>query len=290
MFKKIFSILLKVILVLHFIYTAYFMTTIQIKYNALRYFSIREFSIIETGLEKMQQNVNILFRDLSNNIEKKPSFEKLQKANIRIKIGNCGGSGTIIKIDEKYFYILTAKHVAETNEVMTIEIPLKDKNYTEEDYFIKHYEKGNKYITVPAKERFLHKDYDVALVRIPIVLDNDISSLSVSQIVPLIGDTIYIIGNPIHMKDNISKGIYSSDKVYDGVEMMVVSGGVIFGNSGGAVTNAEGDLLGVVSAVSYLPFQKATIYIYHLGIIIPYHIVVDFLKDGYGYFSLRVGN
>ena len=247
-------------------------------------------------IDRLLARDNIIYSYVARNLERKPNFRKLARANVRLKIGKSGGSGTVIGIeDDGYIYILTAKHCTPFNETkkkqryskkikglkLEVEIPMLDKEFDSGKG--KDYLKGYQYVTVKKEDVYADEKYDIALFRFPIVKGHDLAVISPSRRPCFIGNTVYAVGNPIAMIDNITKGIYSCRKTWKEKDYMVISSGIIFGNSGGAVVNEDGDLVGVVSSIAYFDLSKPRqrVYICHLGMAVPQHIMIPFVLEAY---------
>lgn len=210
----------------------------------------------------------------------KPDFVKLQKANVRLKIGDGCGSGTVVRIENGYIYVLTAEHCTpgKKRETYEVEVPIKNKDYKKEG---RSYLKGCKYITVDRKDIYRHEEYDIALIRFLVVEGHDLEIISPAKKIAEVGDTIYAVGNPVDTIDNITKGLFSSKATSCGIDSMVISSGVIFGNSGGAVVNDGGEIVGVVSQIrSFFKFGQR-ILVFHMGFCVPQHIMIPFLQEAY---------
>lgn len=64
------------------------------------------------------------------------------------------------------------------------------------------------------------------------------------------GDRVFVIGFPMHHELSISTGRITSDEKIDivpGLPIVMTNAFVFYGNSGGAVVNTEGKLLGITS-------------------------------------------
>jgi S1-C subfamily serine protease len=70
-----------------------------------------------------------------------------------------------------------------------------------------------------------------------------------------LGDVVYIIGTPADtlLSQSVSKGVLSGQRDFDGAEYLQTDAKVNPGNSGGALLNSKGELIGVVSS-KYIGF------------------------------------
>lgn len=93
------------------------------------------------------------------------------------------------------------------------------------------------------------------------------------------GEVVYIVGNPLGEDATVVQGIVSNvNRAFDfpwtdgaRLPMIQVSGGIAGGNSGGALYNRSGELIGVPAA----GYRQAT----HIGFAIPMDVVKPFLKE-----------
>lgn len=93
------------------------------------------------------------------------------------------------------------------------------------------------------------------------------------------GDKVYTVGNPLGNDATLVEGIISNaNRAFDfswtdgaRLPMLQVSGGIAGGNSGGALYNANGFLIGVPAA----GYAHAT----HIGFAIPMQVIKPFLRD-----------
>lgn len=93
------------------------------------------------------------------------------------------------------------------------------------------------------------------------------------------GDRIYSVGNPAGEDATLGEGVVSNvNRTFDfpwtaGAKLAMIqfSGGLFGGNSGGALYNDRGELIGVPAA----GYRVATF----IGFAIPIHVVKSFLKD-----------
>jgi len=92
------------------------------------------------------------------------------------------------------------------------------------------------------------------------------------------GERVYTVGNPLGNDATLIEGIVSAHRSIDPswtdgarLPMLQISGGIAGGNSGGALYNAKGFLIGVPAA----GYSGAN----HLGFAIPMEVVRPFLKE-----------
>ena len=203
--------------------------------------------------------------------EKSPNdiFNKTIESIVEVKASeeDYESHGTGVFVDETHF--VTNAHVIkkEKSGVPYILKNIEIRFSTEDDYrsvsIIKYdYDKDLAYLEL--------KDTDLSIKPIKIVNSDSISN----------GDTVYAIGNGMNHGLGITKGIVSLSLVnieFNNVMHSVIQADLIInnGNSGGALLNSNGDLIGITS------FRlKETLgnTIYGVAYSIPSNILLDFIK------------
>ena len=169
------------------------------------------------------------------------------------------GSGFIIS---KEGYIVTNYHVIDyaVNDGYTLTVMMHD---------------GTSY---PAQIVGYDQDNDVAVIKIDAP---DLSVVSIGDNNDMkVGDRIYTIGNPLGELDyTMTSGIVSAlDRVIQvdastSINMFQIDAAVNSGNSGGPVYNAEGKVIGIVSA------KYASTGVEGLGFAIPINDAVDIVSQ-----------
>ena len=139
------------------------------------------------------------------------------------------GSACVISQDG---YLLTNYHVVGQNE----KVRVKFMDNTESE------------ATVIRK----HPDCDLALIKVE---RTGLKYLTPSASTSSLGDVVYIIGTPADtlLGQSVSKGVLSGQRDFDGSEYLQTDAKVNPGNSGGALLNSKGELIGVVSS-KYIGF------------------------------------
>jgi len=182
-----------------------------------------------------------------------PDFNKLKLAVAEIKVGKHGGAGVILKQEGQVLYILTAKHIL--NKKGNIAIQIRDA-------------KGRKIRNnnISRKDIYIDRKVDIGLVRMAIpkqkVLTTKIITVDlVKEDLPTVGQEIYTIGHPLNMHYTVNRGIISNyvKKSFQGVKhlYMMISAPSFSGNSGGAVLDVEGNLIGIVVGIMYINTNKS---------------------------------
>ena len=117
-------------------------------------------------------------------------------------------------------------------------------------------------------------DLAVVQFRAP-TIPNTIASTIHTGDMPMRGDTVYAVGNPLGLDATLTKGVMSSvsRRIQVGREerdYFQMDAGIAGGNSGGALYNVVGDLIGVPAAGA-----QGTM----IGLAIPYTDIQEFLTD-----------
>jgi len=180
---------------------------------------------------------------------------------------NGGCSGTLIDIKERV--ILTANHCVQ-DQYETVEreridkdgVIKKEKIRRIKEGTVKQYQYvGNHSAVATAYKVKLvlpnwDESVDLALMKTLAPLPNTVAATMACKL-PERGETVYTVGNPTgRLYASVTKGIVSNTKRDYGAlpfgsdsqskdHLMQISSGVIGGNSGGAVYNDEGELVGV---------------------------------------------
>jgi S1-C subfamily serine protease len=177
---------------------------------------------------------------------------------------NDGCSGTLVDLEQRL--ILTAKHcvtgqiTTSAKEVLTdgqeIGQPKRVVKFTEGRVSQNVYDRGliNSTTTYRTKLKAVSPDQDLALLQIVPSIPSKMAA-TVACTEPELGDPVYVVGNPMGILVNsVVAGIVSSvQRTYGGLGLnenpdkmlLQVSGGIVGGNSGGAVYSSDGQLIGV---------------------------------------------
>lgn len=206
----------------------------------------------------------------------------IDKTNVVV---NEGCSGTVI--DKENGYILTASHCVKNKIVAdetagvdnngqplrlkVLPIPIEHKIYDKKD---------SSKLAYTSRLIAADSTIDLALLKVDQkLIKADKIELSEDETNLEKGEPIYIVGNPFLLDSTLNKGIISfvdrkvsfpwtNDK---DVRMIQFSGGIVGGNSGGAILNQKGELVGVPIVV----LQDAAF----IGMATPVSVVKKFLKD-----------
>jgi S1-C subfamily serine protease len=208
--------------------------------------------------------------DTVNRIIKKDKFnkflfeKKLQQINVFIKEesvdletnekSGCIGSGVSIKYKNNY-YVLSAAHLVRAdNSVLTL---------MENDQEICELEVVK-----------INVEQDLVIMR---PKNRNIKPLYYSELAdtePLTAQEIYIVGNPAGIEDIVSEGRVA----FYNESYMVIRDGCYFGNSGGGVYNKQGQVVGIVSAVTEIP-NGMGFPGYILDLMVRLNVIKTFLTD-----------
>jgi len=174
------------------------------------------------------ENVNIINTTIEKE-EVKPSYEYLKSITVYITGELEGkkwiGTGTVIKVDEEYTYILTNKHVAGGgNKEATIYV-----------------ENGLRQLETELVD--VHSNLDLAVVKVKGKLKDKQVVKGFSTASPQ--DKLYLVGHFLGIRYVYSEGVFVG---YDGISD-IVQLPVCYGNSGSAVCDKEGNLIGVIFAI-----------------------------------------
>ena len=174
-------------------------------------------------------------------------------------------SGTLI--DKAKGFVLTAEHCI-TSQYQTITKEVIDEDGKIETIKVRRVKDGTvsqldfvngdavRTVTYKVKVVATDKNTDLALLKITAPIPNVMESVLACH-APNRGDVAWIIGNPMgNLYSSVGKGLVSSvQRNYDTIafgsseqakeQLMQVSAGIVGGNSGGAVYDADGKLIGV---------------------------------------------
>jgi S1-C subfamily serine protease len=200
--------------------------------------------------------------------------------------GNC--SGTLIDLKEKLILtnhhcvaqkITTVEQDVESNgRVTKVRIKKSEDVVVEQNTYQGFTKVGTStYITEIVAD---NKKVDLALLRIKGEIPHNIASKVLPEGQKLIrGERVYIVGNPAMQDASLVQGIISNlNRTFElpwtgneKVPMIQFSGGLYGGNSGGALYNGNGFLIGVPAA----GHREATF----IGLAIPVDVVKTFLTE-----------
>ena len=135
--------------------------------------------------------------------------------------------GTGFFIDEKT--IVTCYHVAENVNTIQIETSV------------------GKILTV---DSVIAANHNTDLIKFTVKEKNK-SWLKLSDKLPEVGESVFIIGNPDDLDFSISSGIVAGIRIKNAVQVIQNTAPCSHGNSGGPVLDKEGKVIGVMSYVKF---------------------------------------
>lgn len=222
----------------------------------------------------LMKNQKEIVTYVSRNVDPKPSFLNLRLATTEVVVGRAGGTGTIIKIDEEYLYILTARHIVDCKGEVIIQVT---------DIEVGGYIKIE---NIDRKNIYKDKKLDMALIKAPRPKGKFVS-LTLAKNRPTIGTKIYIIGHPINLSYTINSGIVSNytKRIFGNnrQEYMMISASAFNGNSGGTCINSFNKIVGIVVGIAYIPekglFNDNNFYLTHLVFVVPIDKINKFMEE-----------
>lgn len=244
--KNIVKILIFVEILLFIIGGFYFVNK---KFNNLN----SEHFIIKNSISNLQFQQKLLTQNQKRfqTIDLK-DYDKIIKANVVIynDTEKSLGSGSYIKVNNKK-YILTVAHLIDNVD----------------DFMWVILDNNTKYAINLVK---LNRDNDLALFK---VNDINIPYLEISDILPKVGSSIDVVGNPGGELDVITNGIIAKETGNG----YIISNKIFFGNSGGAALY-RGKIVGVVSQIMIYYDVENKAYV-NYGSAIKLKIIKEFLED-----------
>jgi len=140
------------------------------------------------------------------------------------------GTGSVIKITDTETYILTNNHVAGKDE---LNVSLYVQNGESK---------------TPAEVVKYHDYVDLAVIKIKGRIEGktEIPGYAIAKI----QEKVYVVGNPLGNKMTYSEGVVANFLTTD----LLIQAPLIYGNSGSAIINQEGKLVGVCYALQTYPY------------------------------------
>lgn len=162
--------------------------------------------------------------------DKRPKMKKLTAEDVYAKCSNATvqvntdlglGSGFFISSGK----VVTNYHVIEG--ASSIKVQLNDERTYDVKYILGY-----------------SKELDIAILSIPI----ETECLPINNYSLKVGEAIYAIGSPLGLTDTFTNGIISNVSRYDNnAEYIQVNAAITYGNSGGPLINAYGEVIGINS-------------------------------------------
>lgn len=183
---------------------------------------------------------------------------KITDASVMVVTDSGRGSGTAVAHRGEYTLVLTCAHVLDTNNPNQMQVVASyDTGYSKnfnailEDADYKH---------------------DLALI----VVQGYLPVLPIAAHDPSLYETLFIVGNPLGMPKTATTGLLSAKNIdSENGNVWLVSGGfVLYGISGGTITNSVGELVCVPQKV--LVFHGTPLP--QIGFCVPLPTIKRFLK------------
>lgn len=183
-------------------------------------------------------------------------LDRANKKVVRISSGSSRGSGVLVSSQElKTTLVITNEHVIE--DINNILIELFDQSKYEGELL------------------FADEEVDIAVIKINATgLQYFEMSLAVS---PPIGTNVYALGYPLNENYSVTSGIVSANVTEDGtgVKLVQTDAALNPGNSGGALIDRDGHLIGINTsrkeetstgrAINNIGFATSIKYVYQLA-------------------------
>lgn len=202
---------------------------------------------VEVNADKINDLENGLLRQEATSDSLSYNPADLMEANVIIIAksdrGSAKGSGSIIRVEKEYTYILTAAHV-----ISEPVIEINDKgvlgyvNKESVDIMIKY---GNGF-KKKVRAQVQKVDYKLDVAVLKVLKKINVTPIKISQVEPQMGDVVWSLSNPGSFEGVINKGIFSS--VEEDYSYVALAG--FFGSSGGMCLNNKGEQIGVISTVA----------------------------------------
>ena len=180
------------------------------------------------------------------------------------------GSGVIVYEDNKEIYILTNNHVVEGTSELSVKF-IDDKSY---DATIKGVSERKDIAIISVSKKSIDSD---TLKKIKIATLGNSNELKV-------GNGIIAIGNALGYGQSVTTGVVSALKrevTTDSYtqEMIQIDAAINGGNSGGALLNSKGEVVGINSAKYSSNGSSSSASIEGMGFAIPISDVESLIKD-----------
>lgn len=209
------------------------------------------------------------------------------------------GSGIIIHSTETHALVLTAYHVV--MDKITPDGELIDKEDPVQVNFMFFFKLDDKVkflrIAYKADKVYVNETEDIALLEIETNTRVNYAKISLKE--PKVGEEVFLAGNPNFNYRTLTKGIISNkDRYVNHTHVWQLSGGVIYGSSGGGAFNMDGDLIAIAKSVDLYHSgfcfgneeETACLRnaIPHIGYFVPLSVIKNFLlstefKDRFEY-------
>jgi serine protease DegQ len=182
--------------------------------------------------------------------------DRVQPSVVSVRIGGGVGSGVIWNADG---VIVTNQHVV--GPAQEVEVVLASG------------------AELPARVRASSADYDLAVLEVE---REGLPAASFADTLPDVGELAVALGSPLGLEQTVTAGVVSglhrsvpaAGVVPSLVDLIQTDAAISPGNSGGALVNAEGEVIGI--NVAYVPPDRGAV---ALGFSIPSPTVVDVVRQ-----------
>lgn len=213
------------------------------------------FTSLENHQRKiLEQGLNLVLLNKITKLQREPDVEKLLTATVEITAMGGVGAGVCISEDANYYYILTAQHVVTPRLGNVVSIRMRDKLI---------------YAGEVLKE---DPEVDLALIRVRKWEKTYLSIVKLADEEPRVKDRVFAVGHPLGTHWTITEGVVSNTDVYS---YIMTTATVTFGNSGGALFNIDGDVIGICSK---MPAYSANVPESSMGLAIRLGVIKEFLE------------
>lgn len=89
-------------------------------------------------------------------------------------------------------------------------------------------------------------EHDIVLLDVP---ELGLPPLSLQPVEPVVGDTVFAMGNPEGMEGTFSEGLVSALRSLNGLRLIQITAPISHGSSGGPVFDVHGDVIGISTSM-----------------------------------------
>lgn len=198
--------------------------------------------------------INLVQLNKLTKTQREPDFERLLTATVQISNMGREGTGICINEDSDYYYILTAQHVVAARMGNVVSVRTRDKLI---------------YAGEIIKE---DTNVDLALLKVKKWTDVSLTTVKLSNNEPKIKDRVFIVGHPLGISWTLVEGVVSN---LNNKTFIMTTAPTTFGNSGGALFNTDGDIIGIIAKVyGYLDGVPES----SMGLAIRLSLIKEFLE------------
>lgn len=179
-----------------------------------------------------------------------PALKTIPEKIIDTVVSIQSSSGIIVYSNNKHALVLTAHHVIE--DVVNLDGTLIDDNNPVIVKFMYFFKPDDNIrllqVYYEVEKIYIEENEDIALLEIKVGTKLNYARLSQKE--PRVGKEVFLAGNPNFNYRTLTKGIISSkDRYSRQMHVWQISGGTIYGLSGGGVFNMKGELVAIAKSV-----------------------------------------